>query len=245
MAERHVPLSPARTPLRLAVLLLAIVVGTLQTGCVHYPEPRHTYEFLTRYDRMSPRLEPRLSLIYLPPGASFSSYRNLIVGNVAVGENWVESPVQAQRYATYLRMLLARELRDTERFQVVELDPGGHFTGPTVRFEGKLTGFDTGSGAMRFFSYFLFFLQSGGATDLQIEGRLYDAATGEVLMELVDRRRHLGNTPWLPNPKTFSDEFVMKHTVWETARSLAGIISRLNNGLPPREQKTIEDEESQ
>lgn len=224
-----------RSAVRTTLLLVALLLGGLQTGCIHYPEPRHTYEFVTRYDRMSPRLEPKLSLVYVPPEVSFSPYRNFIVGNIAVGDNWVESPVQAQRYALYLRhKILAPEMRDTDRFDTVSLDPGRRFSVPTMRLEGKVTAFETGSGLARFFSYFLPFLQSGGASDFQLEGRIYDTATGELLMEFVDRRRHLGNTPWLPNPNTFSNEFVMKHTVWETGRSLAEVLSEM----------TFDDEES-
>jgi hypothetical protein len=233
MSQRLTQYLWARIARRTLLLVAGMLVCVLQVGCIHYPSPRHTYEFVTRYDRMTERFEPRISLVYVPADSSLSRYRNFIVGNVAVGKSWVENPVQAQRYATYLRMLLARELRRSETYETVALDPRQPFTGPTMRLEGKVTAFDTGSGAMRFFSYFLFFLQSSGATDLQFEGRIYDTSTGQLLMEFVDRRRHLGNTPWLPNPKTFSDEFVMKHTVYETARELTAVMRRLGSEPPP------------
>ena len=205
----------------------------LMLGC-SYPKAIDTYEFLDQYDHMTDRFDPVISLVYLDPAADISRYRNFIVGNVAVGRHWVEDQKAAQSYATLFRNLMARELVEANRFDYVILDPSFRHRSPMLRMEAMVTIFDTGSGVCRFFSYFLFPLQKPGATDLQIEGRLYDTATGEVVMEFVDRRRHLGNTPWGPTPATFRDEFVMKQTVLETARALALFISRAHEGTLPQ-----------
>ena len=93
----------ARTPqsffplLRHCFLLLALSPALIMTGCVHYPEPRHTYEYVTSYDRMSTALEPGLSLIYVPENVSLSGYQRFIVGNVAFGKTWVQDPAQIGR----------------------------------------------------------------------------------------------------------------------------------------------------
>lgn len=239
MADRTIPQGGLHT--RRCALVLCLILTTLIGGCLSYPQPEHTYEFVEQYNRMTDRLEPALSLVYMPPDASLSPYRNLIIGNIAVGETWIEDPTRAQRYATYLRMLMVRELRGNERFDLITLNPGRDFTRPTMRLEGKVTVFDTGSGTQRFFSYFLFFLQKGGATDFQVEGRIYDISSGELLMEFVDRRRHLGNTPYLPNPSTFNDEFVMKHTVWETSKAIANVLTATDE-IPESDQKILNEE---
>lgn len=206
------------------VLLLGCLL-LFQFGCNSYPEPTRTYEYVEQYGRMSDAMDPVLSLVHIPPHVSLPRYKSCVVGNFAVGEEWIDNRVYAQRYATYLRMLLVRALEEEGHFEKVTLNPHEDVPQPSLRIEGMATVFRTGSGTQRFFSYFLPFLQSGGATDFQVEGRIYDMNTGQLLMEFVDRRRHLGNTPWLPNPKTFSDKFVMKHTVWETARSIASVLS--------------------
>lgn len=230
------PQSDDRPIFRMAVLLTICLALSMQWGCNSYPKPTRTYEYVELYGRMSDSMDPVISLVYLPPGTSLSEYRGCVVGNIAVGEEWVERPEVAQAYAMYLRMLLVEELREQGRFDKVTSNPNESVPRPALRIEGMVTIFDTGSGTQRFFSYFLPFLQKGGATDFQVEGRIYNMDTGELAMEFVDRRRHLGNTPWLPNPGTFNDKFVMKHTVWETAHSLAMVLS----GTDDKSQREIQ-----
>ncbi|MFW6457165.1 MAG: hypothetical protein ACOC0A_02630 [Planctomycetota bacterium] len=228
----------------LAVLAITIIGLIVQSGCQSYPKPNRTYEYVERYDRMSDSMDPILSLVYFSPNVSMSEYKGCIVGNIAVGGEWVEDQKVGQAYATYLRMLLVQELEKLEAFEKVTLDPNEDVPSPAMRIEGMCTVFDTGSGTQRFFSYFLPFLQKGGATDLQVEGRIYNVKSGELIMEFVDRRRHLGNTPWLPNPGTFSDKFVMKHTVWEVAHSLALVLSGSRQEIA-EDIDTIQQKETQ
>jgi len=54
-------------------------------------------------------------------------------------------------------------------------------------------------------------------------------------MEFVDRRRHLGNTPFGPNPCTLNSDFVMKVTIKETATCFARLIDKAYMGLPAEE----------
>jgi hypothetical protein len=137
--------------------------------------------------------------------------------------------------------MLSNELQEMAppgRFrQVLLAPPGAAPSGRTLVLEGQVTVFDMGNGLSRFVGG-LFFLQTGG-TDLHVEGRLKDYATGETVMEFADRRRHLANTPFGPNPKNLSDHtFAMKVTALYTARSLAQLL------VAPREALAmVEDED--
>ena len=200
-----------------------LVLALLLTGC-SYPKPIRTYEFIIQHDRMTNQFEPVLSLVYVAQNVDLRRYENLVIGGVSVGEQWVEDPSEAARYATYLRARVRKILAKSGRFQEVTLDRDGSYPTPTLRLEVMVTKFDFGSGALRYFGWFLPLFQSKAASDFQIEGRLIDVASGAVVVEFADRRRHLGNTPFGPNPRTFRDDFVMKHTVKTTSRALAAFI---------------------
>ena len=214
---------------RLTLPLLAAAALT-QAGC-SYPKAIPTYEFLTDYDRMTDRFEPLLSLVHMPEGAELSGYDGVIIGQVAVGDAWVEEREKAQQYATYFRCLLQKRILDTQKFDPYY--PATASGSPhLMRLHAKITRFDMGCGWKRWMSCSLPFFQ-GGASDIQVEGRITDSATGRLLMEFADRRRHLGNTPWGPTPKTFNSDFVMKLTLDQTAACLAKFIDEAYHGLPP------------
>jgi hypothetical protein len=223
----------ARLRLRFLLLLAALALGA--QGC-HYPAAVHTYECVTDYARMSGSYDPLLSLVYVPEATSFKDCRRITVGDVQVGQAWVDSPEEAAGYATFFRAVLRRELVKLGKFDFVSLDKDeGHLAGPpqagSLLVEGKITKFDMGSGFWRYVSYFLWFLQSG-ATDFQVEGRITQADTGKLLVEFADRRRHLCNTPFGPNPHNFDKGYAMKVTVTETARCLARFIEMGCDQLP-------------
>jgi len=202
-------------------------------GCYSPPKPLETYEYLDRYDRMSDRCEPVLSLVYVAPDAKFADYKAFVVGNVTVGQHWIENAETARRYATLFRNLFYLHLQKKNRFTYVVTDPEFKHTTPMLRLEAKVTIFDSGSAICRFLTPFYFFLQGAGASDFQLEGRIYDTSTDKVLMEFVDRRRFIGNTPWGPNPATLKEDFVMKQTVLATAEALAVFLDKACEGSLP------------
>jgi len=229
----HIPIgvSDRRRPHVLLCPVLALVL-LLAGGCA-YPKPVPTYEMVVEYDRMTDRFDPLVSLVYAPDVSAIARYRNFIVGEVEPGMNWPGGSRQVERYAAFFRHVLQQELLRTRRFTFVSLDPQARFLTPALVLRAKITRFSMGSGVLRYLSGLLFVLQPLGATDFQIEGRISDARTGAVLLEFVDRRRHLGNTNWGPNPRTLRNDFVMKITVSQTARCLAKFIASVHAGLPP------------
>ena len=201
--------STAPKPAALVVLLVAAL-----SGCA-YPRAVRTYEYVTSYDRMSEQYDPLVSLLYVPEQTAFAAYRGVIVGTVGVGDSYVESPDEAAGYTTFFRVALASELLKLHRFQFVGLDkdpasvPGGSLDGMLL-VEGVITKFHMGSGALRYLSHFL--MLRLGATDLQIEGRITEAGSGRLVAEFVDRRHHLCNTPFGPDPRNFRKGYGMKVT---------------------------------
>ncbi len=220
----HRPLRP---------LMVGILVALL-AGC-SYPKPTRTYEFLINYDRMTDRFDPLLSLVYMPEGAKFADYEALIIGRMDVGRS-VKDPEKADQYATYFRWALQKRLARSQTFDFITLDPDFSPSEDSqvrmLRLESKITRLSAGSGWKRYFGWFLF-LQAG-ASDFQIEGRFTDASSREPVMEFCDRRRHLYNTPWGPNPGTFKNERVMKITLGETAACLTEFIQQADRGLPDK-----------
>ncbi len=211
---------------KLIFLILCCFLGGYLLGCSP-PKAIETFEYHLNYDRMSEEYDPPVSLVKINPEAHLRMYKNVVVGKFEVGEGWVKDTEKASHLAgTYFRQVLARELLESGSFYV-SLDPEFTAETPTAVFEGKLTVFDPGSGSGRFLSYVFFFLQSVSAVDLQVEGRIRDARTEEVLVDFADRRKFLGHTPWGPTPNTLNDDWAMKQTCILTARALANLLAYL------------------
>ena len=205
---------PRISPVLVALLLVTCV------GCVSPPPPEHTFDFISDYARMTDEHDPALSLVYLPETAKLAGYRNVVISEFTIGEHVVEDREAADRYALLFRILVKMAMTKSGSFEHVALDVPADGGQPACRIEGMITKFERGSGWSRYFGGLLFL--GTGATDLQVEGRLVDAATGAVIMEFADRRRHLGNTPWGPNPRNLKDgDFAMNVTAKLTAEGLA------------------------
>ncbi|MHC4788454.1 MAG: hypothetical protein ACYS8K_04515 [Planctomycetota bacterium] len=220
---------PAGLVSAFALLLLAL------PGC-SYPPAIHTHEYLTSYERMSDGFDPLLSLVYVPRADAFSRYNGVIIGDIGIGETWVEAPAEARGFTTFLRICLRSKLIKLKKFDFVTLDKKGDWLEPqdldeTLLLEGKITKFDMGSGFLRYFSYFLVVAQLG-ATDLQFEGRISEASTGRLLMEFADRRRQLCNTPFGPNPHNFQRGYAMRVTAMDVAQCLVHFIDISYESLP-------------
>ncbi len=221
---------PGLSKMKCAAALFCCAISLVLAGCTT-PSVVTTYEYHHRYDRMSDRYDPPVSLVHIEPGADLGAYQVIVVGEFTVGREWVNDPEKASHYGnTYLRQVLAKELLESGHFYV-SLDPFFRPALPTAVLEGKITVFDTGSGLSRFLSPYLFFIQSASAVDLQLEGRLRDAHSGDILLEFADRRQFLGRTPWGPTLKTFNDDWSMKQTIILTSASLVELISYLQSGI--------------
>jgi hypothetical protein len=221
-----------RKPAALSVLLSALLLA----GC-SVPKPVKTYACVTSYERMTDRHDPLVSLVYVDDHLALSMARGVVVGGVDINAQWVrKADVEvAEAYARYLRAALLLDLARLRQFDFVLPDRGGPNPDDDVahvlRLETQVTRFDMGSGWKRYFSPFIF--MAAGATDLQLEGRVVDLGTGRVVLEFADRRRHMGNTAWGPNPQNLKDEgFAMKHTARQTANGLACLLGAVCKRQP-------------
>lgn len=213
--------------------LLAVVVMLLGAAGCSFPQPIPSYEVITQYGRMTNRYEPMVSLVYSPAPLDLKDYRGVIVSPVKLAGSWIDSEEEAARYAIFYRVCLLKELTALKTFEKVSFadDPqewGGSLKG-VLRIDTTITRFYMGSGFLRYINYFLFFLPSG-ATDLQIEGRITQADTGQLVCEFADRRRELGNTPWGPNPRNFHRTFAMTVTAAKTAAAFAAFVNTVRGG---------------
>jgi hypothetical protein len=225
-----------------AFSLLAVCLAFALLGC-HVPQPVRTYEYVTNYERMTDAYDPLVSRAYMPDPEVLGRYRAAVVGPVTVGDGWVESRQEALGCATYFRMSLRDHLVRLGMFDSVTFEAQGALSGPdALLVESMITKFDLGSGFGRYCSGLLGFFQSG-ATDLQVEGRIADARTGALLVEFVDRRRHMCNTAFGPNPRTLKKCYAMNVTVRETAECLAKFIEMACKGLPPGDAGVDEADE--
>ncbi|GAG02401.1 unnamed protein product, partial [marine sediment metagenome] len=142
-----------------ATALSALALLLAATGC-HYPAAIRTYEYVIAYDRMSDAYDPVLSLLYVPAPVSLADYSGLVIGRVDVGGERVESLEEAGSFAIFFRIVLRSRLARLGKFDFVTLDrEAGEADvtppGRTLLLEGKITAFDTGSGLLRYLTYFL------------------------------------------------------------------------------------------
>jgi hypothetical protein len=67
-----------------------------------------------------------------------------------------------------------------------------------------------------------------GATDFQIEGKLYDAKTGRTALEFVERSREIDRDPSNPTAKTLSADYTLKRTIRKVATSVSRLLKDLS-----------------
>ncbi len=209
------------------IAILICFLACFYHGCSP-PQIRETYEFHRSYDAMIDEFDPPVSRVELKPGANLSRYESIVVSDVSVGGTWIDDHEKAYHFAAnYFRQVLAIELLEINNLLYVTLDTDFETDSPAMVIESKITGFDTGSGAGRYFGFFFFPLQKRSAVDLQVEGRIVDHHSGEVLVNFADRRLFLGYTPWGPTLKTWNEEWTVKQTCIFTARSISWLIEHL------------------
>lgn len=134
-----------------------------------------------------------LEQVWLDPLLDVGAYHTLYIALIeldarAMRSKSVEEREMAQRLVDAFRASLNRELQDAEIFRIVSTDPYFSLTkqgGLTLRI--RLTEFSRGNPALRGLIGF-----GVGATQVQVEGKLIENATGRVVGEFADRRLHPG-----------------------------------------------------
>lgn len=212
----------------LALMCMA-TAAVMAAGCGSVPKPKRTYGNVVDYDRMTNHYDPMVSLVYSSGDHTLNEYDTLYIDSCQVEDSdLVKDYNEARQYGLWLRYTIVEAIRNREdTFRRVTADSRfrSRREDGLLVMKPKITVYDKGSGWKRYLLW-------SGASDLQVECKLVDAASGEVVMELVDRRRFVANTPWGPNPDTIDDNWVMELTLKETAEGLANFFKEAYDGLP-------------
>lgn len=189
----------------------AILAWALSTGCasVEY----HRIAENTAAMEKAPGLEG----VYRKPGFEIGSYGALGIETVERTDLACERELRS-----YLVDRFRMALEERELVSLVSVAPLGADAADAdrLRFKIGITECDPGSGFVRWF-----FGMGSGRTDMQIEGQLTDAETGDVLFEFAERRAETGN-PWFGvNLLVFSSEHYLKRSIRHIADSVAGYLA--------------------
>ncbi len=134
-----------------------------------------------------------LEQVWVAPEFDVRNYHTLYIAPVqvdqrALGHRGDSTREMAQRLVTAFRKALNRSLQDAEIFRIVSTDPYfGTQKHGTLTLQLRVTQFSPGNAPVRAFIGF-----GAGATKIQLEGKVIDNATGEVLAEFADLRMHPG-----------------------------------------------------
>lgn len=151
-----------------------------------------------------------LEQVWVAPELDVRNYHTLYIAPVEVDQRALKNRgdstrEMAQRLVMAFRKSLNRTLQETEIFRIVSTDP--YFS--TVKqgaltLQMRVTEFSPGSPPVRALIGF-----GAGATKIQVEGKLIDQATGEVVAEFADRRLHPGNALVLGVRTAMDSEYLM------------------------------------
>lgn len=134
-----------------------------------------------------------LEQVWVAPDFDVRNYHTLYIAPVQVDQRALRNRgdsarEMAQRLVAAFRKSLNRTMQEAEIFRIVSTDPYFSTTKHgTLTLQMRVTEFSPGCAPVRALIGF-----GAGATKIQVEGKLIDNATGEVVAEFADRRMHPG-----------------------------------------------------
>jgi len=169
-------------------LFLAVLLAVV-AGCSSTPKPSG---FLVRYSDLEPVKKPNLDGVAEAAGFSPRQYRAVVLAPVRVSASIRNRIAQSDKFGEYLRRCLHAHLVEKHVFPIVTENPNfltlGKYGPSTLRFDLAITEIRYGNGLLRY----LIGWDSAGATIVQVEGKLSDVRTGELMLKFADRRRNSG-----------------------------------------------------
>jgi len=154
---------------------------------------------------------------------SLSAYRVFCFEGVHVVAGAKQASKHCDRYGKFLAHRVVRDLRTARRFDVVTTDPSYVAIAAGDRKAAKMVLFishlNESSGILRYVVGF-----GAGSVDVQIEGRVVDAKTGERLMEFADRRRQSGDPYSGLNPTVVMAAPLVEKVLKQQARAIAKLV---------------------
>lgn len=155
----------------------------------------HMTGWLQDYHRLGHIGGVPIEQVWLHPEFDIRDFRTLYIAPVqidpaAYSRRGAEDRAMAQRLGAALRLELLQQLQSAGIFTFVTDDPyfrnsrkGG------LTLELRITQIYSGNAKSRSFIGL-----GAGATEVQIEGKLYDTASCRTFVELADRRMHTGSS---------------------------------------------------
>lgn len=167
-----------------AAIAMTLLVGFSQVQPSGWLEDYHRLEHIGGVP---------LEQVWVNPEFDIRAYQTLYIAPVQVDQRALRNRgdstrEMAQRLVEAFRKSLNRTLQEAEIFRVVSTDPYFSTTKHgTLTLQTRVTQFSPGCPPVRALIGF-----GAGATKVQVEGKLIDNATGEVMAEFADLRMHPG-----------------------------------------------------
>lgn len=157
--------------------------------------------------------------VYFAKGFLLADYPVLHFAGVRIGQDAEKGYERQSHYRKFFADQILHHLRLLRRFQVVTQGPDEPGRGKVARLDVWISDLDEGSGAMRYMVGF-----ESGSVDVQVEGRVVDAKTEEVVLEFADRRREAGNPNSGLNPTVFMPKPLIEKVLLRQANEIAKLL---------------------
>ena len=156
--------------------------------------------------------------VYFAKGFLLADYPVLHFAGVRVLPKADKGYEHQDHYRKFFADRLLGNLRALGRFEVVTEAPA-QTASRVARLEVWISDLHEGSGTMRYVVGF-----ESGSVDVQVEGRVVDAQSGEVVLEFVDRRREAGSPNSGLNPKVVMAKPLVENVLLVHASEVAKLL---------------------
>lgn len=179
-----------------------------------------------------------LEQVWIEPEFNVQAYRTLYIAPVQIDplayrDKGEADHEKAQRLAAALRRAVYNELKNAGIFEIVSVDP--YFTtvhDQALTLQLRITEINSGNPKLRQIIGF-----GAGATNIQIEGKLFEQKTCRTFIEFADRRMHPGGALMLGMKLASDGEFLMGIDAKGIMRGIVKLFVFLREEGPPNDQR--------
>jgi hypothetical protein len=176
--------------------------------------------------------------LYIEPEFDIRNFRTLYIAPVQIDplayrRKGEEDHVKAERLGVALRKVLEQEIKDLGIFEVVSTDP--YFMTvheQALTLQTRITEINSGNPRQRVMIGF-----GAGATEVQIEGKIFEHKTCRTLVEFADRRLHPGGAMLWGNKKASDSEFLIGIDMKGILDGIVKLFIFLREEGPPNNQR--------
>lgn len=192
--------------------------------------------YLTDYAAMERVKGVDLDLVRSIDHARLDAYPVLVMGDVALSDKVSKEIEFSDKYGKFLQRRIEKELIASRKFKIVTADKRflefGKYDLRPARLDLAITDIEYGSGILRY----LIGWDSLGATIVQVEGRLADPQTGQILLEFADCRRNSGEPGLgfniLGIKRLFKPSYLVSVSLHRMSADIAKLLASLKSAPP-------------